>query len=318
MSKRMTTDELKRHIADALGELDELLNSWLYSSNEIDQKRAQIMSYWIKTYTGMIRRENEFNPASLPRLARRQIVNVDFGFRVGSELGGLHYAVVLDKANSVNGDTVTVIPLGSLKERHKASRNKIILEDGIFAALDEKAQNQVDEARKLMDSVATDPALKSIGNSKTAGACQITVTSRDAEGHVLDVSNDYTGRIAGNDTIRFSGGVMYVGDVPSAVELAVGNPMGGYNDHFDATAKASDFQFKNVARLDESKISGDVVNNSSVDCTNVRVRDGSDDRIYETLRHGEEQTGKLRGQHQKDGKAQTRQCCQYQSDRNRQ
>lgn len=162
MSKRMTTDELKRHIADALGELDELLNSWLYSSNEIDQKRAQIMSYWIKTYTGMIRRENEFNPASLPRLARRQIVNVDFGFRVGSELGGLHYAVVLDKANSVNGDTVTVIPLGSLKERHKASRNKIILEDGIFAALDEKAQNQVDEARKLMDSVATDPALKSM------------------------------------------------------------------------------------------------------------------------------------------------------------
>ncbi len=109
------------------------------------------------------------------------------------------------------------------------------------------------------------------GNSKTAGACQITVTSRDAEGHVLDVSNGYTGRIAGNDTIRFSGGVMYVGDVPSAVELAVGNPMGGYNDHFDATAKAADFQFKNVARLDESKISGDVVNNSSVDCTNVRV-----------------------------------------------
>lgn len=109
------------------------------------------------------------------------------------------------------------------------------------------------------------------GNSKTAGACQITVTSRDAEGHVLDVSNGYTGRIAGNDTIRFSGGVMYVGDVPSAVELAVGNPMGGYNDHFDATAKASGFQFKNVARLDESKISGDVVNNSSVDCTNVRV-----------------------------------------------
>lgn len=108
-------------------------------------------------------------------------------------------------------------------------------------------------------------------NSKTAGACQITVTSRDAEGHVLDVSNGYTGRIAGNDTIRFSGGVMYVGDVPSAVELAVGNPMGGYNDHFDATAKASDFQFKNVARLDESKISGDVVNNSSVDCTNARV-----------------------------------------------
>lgn len=127
MSKIMTTDELRRHIAEALGELDGLLNSWKDSPNEIDRKRAQILSYWIKTYTGMIRRESEFNPASLPRLTRRQIVNVDFGFRVGSELGGLHYAVVMDKKNSVNGDTVTVVPLGSLKERHRASRNKIIL-----------------------------------------------------------------------------------------------------------------------------------------------------------------------------------------------
>lgn len=162
MSKRMTMEELKRHIADALGELDGLLNSWLCSSSETDQKRAQIMAYWIKTYTGMICRENEFNPASIPRLTRRQIVNVDFGFRVGSELGGLHYAVVLDKKNSVNGDTVTVVPLGSLKERHRASRNKIILEDGIFAALDEKANKQVDEAMKLIDSVATDPELKAM------------------------------------------------------------------------------------------------------------------------------------------------------------
>ena len=67
----------------------------------------------------MIRRENDFNPASIPRLTRRQIVNVDFGFRIGSELGGLHYAVVMDKQNSMNGDTVTVVPLGSLKEHHR-------------------------------------------------------------------------------------------------------------------------------------------------------------------------------------------------------
>lgn len=41
MSKRMTTDELKRHIADALGELDGLLNGWLFSSNETDQKKPR-------------------------------------------------------------------------------------------------------------------------------------------------------------------------------------------------------------------------------------------------------------------------------------
>ena len=97
MSKMMTAEELKRHITEALGELDGLLGLWMNSPEEADRKKAQILSYWIKTYTGMIRRESEFNPASIPRLTRRQIVNVDFGFRVGSELGGLHYAVVLDE-----------------------------------------------------------------------------------------------------------------------------------------------------------------------------------------------------------------------------
>ncbi len=159
MSRRMETEELKRHVAEAIHELDNLLSSWMGSSNDVDKKRAQLLSYWVKTYTSMIRRENDFNPASIPRLARRQIVNVDFGFRVGSELGGLHYAVVLDKENGLKGDTVTVVPLGSLKAHHKTSRNKIILEDGIFSALEEKTNNQTREARELINSIATDESL---------------------------------------------------------------------------------------------------------------------------------------------------------------
>ena len=159
MSRRMETEELKRHVAEAIHELDNLLSSWMGSSNDVDKKRAQLLSYWVKTYTSMIRRENDFNPASIPRLARRQIVNVDFGFRVGSEMGGLHYAVVLDKENGLKGDTVTVVPLGSLKAHHKTSRNKIILEDGIFSALEEKTNNQTREARELINSIATDESL---------------------------------------------------------------------------------------------------------------------------------------------------------------
>ena len=95
MSKRMEPEELQRHVAEALHELDSLLDSWMNSPDDADQKRAQLLSYWVKTYTGMIRRENNFNPASIPRLARRQIVNVDFGFRVGSELGAISLLIVL-------------------------------------------------------------------------------------------------------------------------------------------------------------------------------------------------------------------------------
>lgn len=165
MSKIMTTEELRRHIAEALGELEGLLRSWMNSPDEMDRKRAQILSYWVKTYTKMIQRESAFNPASLPRLPHRQIVNVDFGFRVGSELGGLHYAVVLDKKNSVNGDTVTVVPLGSLKEHHHANRNKVFLEDGIYTVLKDKAETQFKEAQALVDSIATDAELKELDES---------------------------------------------------------------------------------------------------------------------------------------------------------
>lgn len=168
MSTRMTSEELKKHIAEAVGEMERLLTSWMNSSEDADRKRAQLLSYWIKTYTSMIRREQSFNPASIPRLTRRQIVSVDFGFRVGSELGGLHYAVVMDKKNSVNGDTVTVVPLGSLKEHHHASRNKIILEDGIYTALADKAQSQFVDARQLIDSIANDQGLKELDDESRA------------------------------------------------------------------------------------------------------------------------------------------------------
>lgn len=57
MSKRMEPEELQRHVAEALHELDSLLASWMNSPDDADQKRAQLLSYWVKTYAGMIRRE---------------------------------------------------------------------------------------------------------------------------------------------------------------------------------------------------------------------------------------------------------------------
>lgn len=159
MAIKITLEQLQAHIEEAVDELDALLSGWLVSADAADQKRAQLLSYWIKTYTRMIRREKEFNPASIPRLARRQIVNVDFGFRVGSELGGLHYAVVLDKNNSQKADTVTVIPLGSLKENFVPTRSKIKLSNGIYESLDAKVQGQLEQSRAIINGFLNDKEL---------------------------------------------------------------------------------------------------------------------------------------------------------------
>lgn len=48
---------------------------------------------------------------------RGQIVLVNFGYRIGSELGGNHYAIVLDVKNSRHNNTLTVVPLKSKKDK---------------------------------------------------------------------------------------------------------------------------------------------------------------------------------------------------------
>ena len=153
MALQMEDKELEQHIIEAIQELSDLLDKWRKSTSGKDIKKAQLLSYWLKSYSRFLSRESSFNPQSIPKLTRRQIVSVDFGFRIGSELGGLHYAVVLDKQNGFKGDTVTVVPLGSKKEGFIANSNKILLQDGIYGPLKEKTSCQIENARKTILSL---------------------------------------------------------------------------------------------------------------------------------------------------------------------
>ncbi|MGR5970055.1 type II toxin-antitoxin system PemK/MazF family toxin [Bacillus paranthracis] len=44
------------------------------------------------------------------------VVHVDFGFNVGAEYGGFHWAVVIQNDNKA-AHTIVVVPLSSLKKR---------------------------------------------------------------------------------------------------------------------------------------------------------------------------------------------------------
>ena len=46
-----------------------------------------------------------------------------FGFNVGSEYGGLHYAVVIDKDNNLSSPVVTVVPLSSTDNKIVTKHN---------------------------------------------------------------------------------------------------------------------------------------------------------------------------------------------------
>lgn len=91
--------------------------NFIKSTLVVNYKKAAIFVYWLNDYIEYIKAEETFKPNMNITYKRGQIVFVNFGYRIGNELGGNHYAVVLDTKNSKNSKTLTVIPLKSKKER---------------------------------------------------------------------------------------------------------------------------------------------------------------------------------------------------------
>ena len=92
--------------------------------NSVDDrklKKADLIAYWIEAYSKYLDREASFDYSKVMRYSRGDIIQVNFGFNIGSEQGGLHYAVVIDNDNLKSSPVITVIPLssGSEKDAHQ-------------------------------------------------------------------------------------------------------------------------------------------------------------------------------------------------------
>ena len=87
-----------------------------------DDKRGSVLAYWINDYVRFLEKEDDFVPSKTPHLKRGNIVKVHLGYRVGSEEGGLRYAIVIDISTNASDGTVRIIPLTSLKRKHDLSK----------------------------------------------------------------------------------------------------------------------------------------------------------------------------------------------------
>lgn len=209
MSRTMLPTELKAHCDDAVSQLQSLLNDFADSDSGKTVKRSMLLAYWIKTYIQYIRKEDSFSPESVYRLKRGSVVRVEFGYRVGRELGGRHYAVVLDVKNPIHRNTVTVVPLGSLKEELDGDFN-VVLEDGIYspmyhkiAALIADANRMADEAEAMKDRIeASAPedaaSLRAVFRQKLAAA---KAQLKTAQAWIEDISQMKPGSVVKVDQI---------------------------------------------------------------------------------------------------------------------
>lgn len=154
MSKQLTKDELKELINVAVEKLNLLLTDLGNDTkNAFAFKRAGLIAYWLIDYVKMLRYETVFDSTKLIRYNRGDVVCVNFGYRIGNELGGRHFAFVLDNYNSLKSGVVTVIPLTSKKENYVSNCFSHELQFGLYELHNEKLKKLIDEQKSELNTI---------------------------------------------------------------------------------------------------------------------------------------------------------------------
>lgn len=107
--KNITDDITAKEMLDTIAVVGDMIT-------KLEPKQQHIMTEWLDVWRTYLGFEKTFIPAKLKYYKRGDIVLANFGFNVGSELGGAHYAVVVENNNNNASNTLVVVPLSSLAD----------------------------------------------------------------------------------------------------------------------------------------------------------------------------------------------------------
>ena len=127
---------------------DQALSELRKYMDSLPEKKGTILSYWVKSYVRLLSNEATFDPNKLIRYKRGSIVKADLGYRIGSEEGGLHYAVVVDTYSTQSSKTVTIIPFTSVKPHTDLGHlhpSRLYIGDEIYQALFQKTASKIND-----------------------------------------------------------------------------------------------------------------------------------------------------------------------------
>ena len=153
MGSNRTNEEIAVYTATIIQELEDYLHL-LQRMDDEGNKRSDKIAQWIENWVKYLKIEQVFNPRSIQALKRGSIVYADFGFNVGREYGGLHYAIVLNKIDARSNHLLHVLPLTSVKETTDISNLKdfqLPIGNEVFQLLSNKALKKVRELSELYD-----------------------------------------------------------------------------------------------------------------------------------------------------------------------
>ncbi len=112
------------------------------------------ISQWLNSWIYYIATEKQFDSTKLMTYKRGDIVHVNFGFNVHNELGGTHYAVVVENDNSSSNGTVMVVPLKSADSKEEAmkelhERTDVYLGQGIVVVAQGKDKYTIAKVNQM-------------------------------------------------------------------------------------------------------------------------------------------------------------------------
>lgn len=87
-------------------------NNYKYAYNSKKTKFIWLGN-WLEKESTIFKNEAQNKINNKPNFKRGEIIKVDFGINIGSELSNVHFAVVLNSDDNNNVDNITVLPLTS-------------------------------------------------------------------------------------------------------------------------------------------------------------------------------------------------------------
>lgn len=152
MSQKRISENVKLHKQLTITKLNNYIDGLI--SNDIS--KANKFCYWLGDYVKFLNYEAEFNAKKLKRYKRGDVIKAHLGFNIGSEEGGLHYCIVLDKNNDLSSPIVTVIPLTSVKNDNRIRhlrKDEVFLGNELFSALQNKINENITTMSALLHKI---------------------------------------------------------------------------------------------------------------------------------------------------------------------
>lgn len=224
MSKPISKEDVVIHKKQAIKKLNNLLEMYINNPSEQYLKKANLISYWLESFSDYVKDEEMFDSTKLISYKRGNIIKANFGFNIGSEQGGLHYAVVLDNNNHHGSPVVTVIPLSSGTEDTTYPED-VFLGQELFSKINSKADSLLSKATKKLEenlrlAKVLDKALSDTDTDTDSESKQLLQELRNRSKSIQSDINLYKKYVVESNRMK-SGSIALVGQITTISKMRI-------------------------------------------------------------------------------------------------